>query len=259
MNLDDFARDIKQKYNLKEFRLYFNQYGDIILDMIASNVKNQGDGSSAMLDLVNLADKYNKKILLTTGLKDDRWGTTSKNRLIKFYKRFGFVENKGRNKDFSTRHNMIRIPKKIIKEKLSFKKFLLKEVKNSDTYEQFNKNLKLAGNVVDGLIVREKIDNLSSISSSLEDYKILPNLREMSMGYFTIKNIFYAENDWKRSRILSEKIKKNGEITPLIVIIDDEGPYILEGIHRLVALHYLNKKSFPALVVIDMSENNEQI
>lgn len=152
MNLDDFSKNIKEKYNLKEFRLYSNQYGDIVLDMIAANEKKQGNGSAAMTELINLADKYNKRILLTTALKDDKWGTTSKNRLINFYKRFGFVENKGRNKDFSTMHNMIRIPKKILKEKLSFKQFLLKESPLPDDWDKdqftdktsFKKQLKYA-------------------------------------------------------------------------------------------------------------------
>jgi hypothetical protein len=35
----------------------------------------------------------------------------NKNRLVGFYKRFGFVENKGKNKDFSTMDLMIRPPK----------------------------------------------------------------------------------------------------------------------------------------------------
>ena len=45
------------------------------------------------------------------------------------------------------------------------------------------------------------------------------------------------------------------EITPLIVVVGRDGiPYILEGSTRVEALAKLGAKSFPALVVIDQSE-----
>lgn len=41
---------------------------------------------------------------------------------------------------------------------------------------------------------------------------------------------------------------------PLIVAVDDKGPYILEGGHRFVALGLLQIPTFPALVVIDQDD-----
>lgn len=70
--------------------------------------RKQGVGTSVMKEICKYADENKMRILLTAAVKDDFHGTTSNSRLKSFYKRFGFVENKGRNKDFSTRYTMIR-------------------------------------------------------------------------------------------------------------------------------------------------------
>lgn len=114
----------------------------------------------------------------------------------------------------------------------------------------------MAGPVVDGLTVRREVPNTSSISASLgEDYRILPGIREIPMSVFGgPKTVFYAADDYKRSEMLAQQIEASGEINPLIIVIDEKGPYILEGSHRYVALWNLKKKSLPAMVVIDESE-----
>ncbi|HUS48953.1 MAG TPA: hypothetical protein VMZ91_02210, partial [Candidatus Paceibacterota bacterium] len=48
--------------------------------------------------------------------------------------------------------------------------------------------------------------------------------------------------------------KESNWISPLIVVIDSEGPYILEGGHRYVALRELGFQSFPAVIVIDTED-----
>ena len=50
----------------------------------------------------------NKSLIILT--PSDSFGATSILRLKKFYKRFGFVENKGRNKDFQLSCGMYRKP-----------------------------------------------------------------------------------------------------------------------------------------------------
>lgn len=120
---------------------------------------------------------------------------------------------------------------------------------------QLIKDYPKAGATVDGLTVRSDIPNQSSIQSSFNDYEILPGIREIPMSEFGgPKSVFYSTDDFQKSKELAEKIKESGEINPLIIAIDQEGPYILEGGHRYVALYYLNKKSLPALVVIDQDE-----
>lgn len=84
---------------------------DIVLEdlVVPKGQRKQGVGSAFMGDLVEMADRLGKRVVLTTGVRDDATGTTSASRLKKFYKRFGFVENKG--KDFTVSENMLRAPK----------------------------------------------------------------------------------------------------------------------------------------------------
>lgn len=113
-----------------------------------------------------------------------------------------------------------------------------------------------AGSEVSGLRVGGNIPNTGSISSSLHDYTILNGIRIVPMSDFDVRglhDLFYASNDFKRAKDLAEEIRNNGYIDPLIVVVDDEGPYILEGAHRLGALHLLGLQSFPALVVVEGS------
>lgn len=113
-----------------------------------------------------------------------------------------------------------------------------------------------AGKYVDGLLVGDTISNVDSIEASLEDYFVVDGVREVPMSTFDTTDpydLFYAANDLKRTRNLSEEIQETGRIDPLIVVVDKEGAYVLEGGHRLGALHLLGKSSLPALVVMDES------
>lgn len=69
--------------------------------------RKQGAGSQVMTEIVAWADTHNA-ILSLTPSKD--FGASSVGRLEKFYRRFGFKPNKGRNKDFRTRDTMLRYP-----------------------------------------------------------------------------------------------------------------------------------------------------
>jgi GNAT superfamily N-acetyltransferase len=71
--------------------------------------RGQGIGTAAMTDLVKFADESGKKVALSPSVD---FGASSKGRLVEFYKRFGFVENKGKNKDFTISETMYRLPKK---------------------------------------------------------------------------------------------------------------------------------------------------
>ena len=73
---------------------------------VSDDERNAGQGTKAMQDIVDKMDREGAIIALTP---DDAFGG-NKNRLIKFYKRFGFVPNKGRSKDFRFRETMIRYP-----------------------------------------------------------------------------------------------------------------------------------------------------
>ena len=72
--------------------------------------RKQGNGTNAMEALIGFADEYGKRITLTPDVQNSIRGTTSKTRLVKFYKRFGFVENKGKNADYEINPGMYRTP-----------------------------------------------------------------------------------------------------------------------------------------------------
>ena len=71
--------------------------------------RGQGIGSSVMQDIINQADADGKTITLTPSTA---YGATSTKRLKDFYKRFGFVENSGRNKNYALNETMYRLPRK---------------------------------------------------------------------------------------------------------------------------------------------------
>lgn len=111
-----------------------------------------------------------------------------------------------------------------------------------------------ARDVVDGLAVRDEVPNMDSIGATFYEYTVLDGIRAVPMSDFDSAphDMFYAPDDIRRSEALAEAIHESGEIAPLIVVLDEEDmPYILEGAHRLAALHILDVVEFPALVVID--------
>ena len=104
-NVEELSKNILEKYpSLKT--LFLSENNNIItIDMIEVSKDNRssGVGSSVMNEIINYADKKGMILDLVPSIKDSNIGTTSRTRLIKFYKKFGFVENKGKNKDFVRR------------------------------------------------------------------------------------------------------------------------------------------------------------
>lgn len=75
--------------------------------------RKAGVGSAVMKDICHWADSNHLQIVLSPAKKNDNMGTTSTGRLVKFYRRFGFVLNNGRHKDFTLSESMYRQPKKV--------------------------------------------------------------------------------------------------------------------------------------------------
>lgn len=118
------------------------------------------------------------------------------------------------------------------------------------------KGYPLAGQQVQGLTVGSRIDNTDSISSTYyeDEYQVLRGIREVPMAHFhpsyqsgTIQ--FTDPSEERYTRQLADQIRQNKRIDPLIVVVDKEGPYILEGSHRIDALALLGVQRFPAVVV----------
>lgn len=77
--------------------------------IVPKELRGSGLGSAFMDDLSRYADESGVSVRLSPSTD---FGATSVSRLKDFYKRFGFVENKGRNRDFTTRESMYRTPPK---------------------------------------------------------------------------------------------------------------------------------------------------
>lgn len=114
---------------------------------------------------------------------------------------------------------------------------------------------KRAKSIVDGRTVGDDVPNRSSIAASLNNYEILPGIREVPFSAFDQMGplSYYSVSEKTRTKKLAEQIRESREITPLIVVEDVEGPYILEGGHRFNALRELGAKALPALVVLDLN------
>ena len=103
--------DVRYAWNKSgvEIDAYPSRNNEINLSRIVvdKSKRNQGLGTAAMQDLIQYADDTGKTIKLSPSTD---FGGTSVNRLKDFYKRLGFVENKGKNKDFTISELMYKRP-----------------------------------------------------------------------------------------------------------------------------------------------------
>jgi hypothetical protein len=102
------------KLKFPDFKIGISENADnIILDkiIIPESQRGTGQGTEFMTELLADADSKGKAIGLTPS--SDFGG--NKKRLTEFYKRFGFTENKGKNKDFEISESLIRPANKATK------------------------------------------------------------------------------------------------------------------------------------------------
>ncbi len=142
----------QKRWEDKGVDVYLYEYSkdkkDIKLDnlVVPKDLRKQGVGSKFMEELTEWADSNDKRIILTLGQKDDALGTTSSTRLKKFYGRFGFVKNFGRNKDYRISASMYRRPS--ADTKLAFGTITLNNQTFRDNRQaigQFRKWMRTAG------------------------------------------------------------------------------------------------------------------
>lgn len=108
ISVDDFVKGLKKQYGI-ELGLKGSTSSNVPSlhkIVVPEAMRNQGTGTKAMQDIINYADSQNKTIALTPS--SDFGG--NKSRLTSFYKKLGFVENKGRNKDYEISESMYRSP-----------------------------------------------------------------------------------------------------------------------------------------------------
>jgi predicted N-acetyltransferase YhbS len=106
---------LKEKYSDIKFELYLSEKDKSVLltgFIVPVKLRNTGVGTKFMEDLIKIADEYGYKIKLSPSAS---YGGNV-NRLFNFYGRFGFVRNKGKNRDFSHLEDMHRLPLKLNEE-----------------------------------------------------------------------------------------------------------------------------------------------
>lgn len=120
--VEALAKRIKADLDLRDLSMFLSR-GDLKVNMIAVDRAEQGrgKGSEAMRRIVAFADARGLRITLSPGQRDDGFGTTSRSRLVDFYKRFGFKENKGRAKDFAISEGMYRDPAPLVRLQAAIK------------------------------------------------------------------------------------------------------------------------------------------
>jgi hypothetical protein len=115
-----------------------------------------------------------------------------------------------------------------------------------------------SSDLVDGRRVSGNVDNTSSIGASLTNWVAMSGIRRIPASDFEDWNSGYfpdcRADEQQKVKELVAQIQKSNRISPLIVVIDAKGPYVLEGVHRYDALKILKANWVPALIVIDQDE-----
>jgi GNAT superfamily N-acetyltransferase len=93
--VQEFEAQIKKRHESVSFDLMIthNRLAEGAIELIWIIVQNrkQGVGTAIMRELCEFADRHAAEIILTPASKGDYAATTSRARLIRFYKRFDFV------------------------------------------------------------------------------------------------------------------------------------------------------------------------
>jgi hypothetical protein len=121
MNIIEKALEEKYSEYLVGLDIY-ETATSLILSRIVLNKesRNTGIGTQIMTDIIDYADK-NKQIIALTPSSD--FGG-NKNRLIQFYKKFGFKKNAGQYKHYGFKDDMIRYPRGLNESKSLIKNLL---------------------------------------------------------------------------------------------------------------------------------------
>ncbi len=100
------------KYQKQGWKIHLFDSGDDRWELsqivVPKESRGGGEGSAFMKEMTSIADAHHLTIMCTPS-KD--FGASSVSRLKSFYRAHGFVDNKGRNKDYEMRATMYRKPR----------------------------------------------------------------------------------------------------------------------------------------------------
>ena len=108
-DVQSLSDEIKSKYDVKLSLIGRGDKIEIVKIIVPEDERNNGVGTNVMNHIAAFADK--KGYILTLTPTSDFGG--NKRTLVDFYKRFGFIENKGSNKDYEINDTMYRVKNEI--------------------------------------------------------------------------------------------------------------------------------------------------
>jgi tRNA nucleotidyltransferase/poly(A) polymerase/GNAT superfamily N-acetyltransferase len=169
-----------------------NHYIAVDKIFIEKEFRGMGFANEAMEDLFEYADQNNIIVTLTP---DNLWGA-NKNKLKSWYKSIGFVENKGKKKDFQTMQAMYRLPKSLMNE----------NIEASEVYSNDDSIKTVIGKKRDiGFVEINK-----AIFQSLEKYRIGVIPVRMVTAYVMMAIIYHQTAKDKALRLFNIVKQHNG-------------------------------------------------
>lgn len=137
---------------------------------------------------------------------------------------------------------------------MNFKKFICETYDANEIViiKKINAMYPVAISPLDGYVIREKIPNMPSIDATLDYYHTLSKVRAFPTEGFSGSEYYKIIGGVQRVKDLAQEIQNNKEINPIIVVEEKDGPYVLEGGHRMSAFVDLGIPHIPALIVINL-------
>ena len=197
---------LDQKYPDIRFELYPNDKAKRVYltgFIVPYTMRGQGVGSSFMNDLTKIADENGWTITLTPS--SSYGGNVT--RLKQFYKGFGFVENKGGNRDFSHREDMYRSPQgaDALNEEIEKMRSTLLMLENKSIEKERD--------------IKDKIKYVRGVSDELKDFALNHLERYTNAAKGRISGLQLHPD-------LKKKIKEKGLPDGFSMGVDKDGYYI---------------------------------
>lgn len=191
--------------------------------------RSKGHGSAFMKDFTDHADHHGATATLTPS---DSFGG-SVTRLKQFYKRHGFVENKGRTKDYSISDTMYREPKKLQKSHV----------------DDFVRDVeRLTGKPAKWYPLKDFVDG---IKAPKDRYAYLvPHTTDASEVHYIpvnrLKMVYQTEQatNWDKVRENMEKMRAGQPLEPVVIGYDHD---VHDGHHRWQAAKALDHTHVPCV------------
>ena len=170
--------------------------------VIEDECRGEGIGTEIMTDLIEYADSSKKIVALTPS--SDFGG--NKNRLVQFYKRFGFKPNKGQYKSYEFRDTMIRYPKETMIKEDKIKGGKADNMTKEDIAKKFGVTV---AKINKELEMGIKVELEHTTSKRLAKEIAMDHLTEIPDYYTRLKNMEKeGEKHWKnRTKKVDESIK----------------------------------------------------